>query len=657
MNGRGWRSQAASHSIIRVRVVVIAVTFTLILTGTPSRLVGQAAGQGSPDPTSPPTLVVNTAADSDDGACGLAPDPCSLRDAIEAADASPGLDTIDFDITSGPLTISLTAALPAVTDPVAIDGTSEPGVRLDGAAISTSGVDGLHVLESGSGSTITGLEIEGFTGSGMLLDGAHDTVIGGELEATPGAGNVIHGNGNDGVTVIGDATAIDNSILGNLIYDNGDLAIDLGDRSHPTGVGCPVSGDFPGPNSLQCAPFLTVGNGPISSVDVGAVGPTELDSARVEFFWSPTCPSLLPSLVGSYVADANATTFLGSIDVPLSTDAPGEGSHGTATFTLGAALTSGFLTATTTTPAGTSQFAPCSRIPTPTDEQMSVTAAPLLATAGESATIETTVTNNGPYRDDEVLADVDLSGVPSTIVSATSPAGSCSLAVVPDVACELDGLEPGDAATITIVLTPTTDGTWSATAEVDDFYGVDPVPANDSVLIPITVGGATPVGAGTVVDTGGATPTATLTFDQVTAAGTTSVTTSTSAPTLPAGYQIGDPPAYYDIETTATYSGAIVVCISDAGVDPAPTNLLHYVGGGWQDITTSVDTANQRICGSTTSLSPFALVTRIATAPGAPTAVTASAGNRRRPCRGHRQPPTAGARSLATPSRRPRVTR
>ena len=272
-NGRRWAT-----SIIRARVTVVALASALILTGSPSRLVGQAAGEGGSPPTS---LVVNTAADSDDGGCGSAPDACSLRDAIKAANASPGLDTIDFAIASGPLVVSLAAALPEVTDPVVIDGTSQPGVRLDGSAISSPGVGGLDILEAGSGSTIMGLEIEGFTGSGILLDGAHDTIIGGDLETAPDAGNVIHGNGNDGVTVSNDATAIDNSILGNLIYDNGDLGIDLGDRSHPTGVGCDVSGVSSGPNNLQCAPSITVGTGPVSSVDVGAVGPPELDLRHV----------------------------------------------------------------------------------------------------------------------------------------------------------------------------------------------------------------------------------------------------------------------------------------------------------------------------------------------------------------------------------------
>ncbi len=125
-------------------------------------------------------------------------------------------------------------------------------------------------------------------------------------------------------------------------------------------------------------------------------------------------------------------------------------------------------------------------------------------------------------------------------------------------------------------------------------------------------GGATPVGHDvTVVPTyaGGTSP-VDLTFQDVTAAGITSLTTSTSAPALPGGFSIGSPPVYYDLQTTATYSGSIMVCISYAG-GPAPTSLLHYDSGvgAWVNLPSTLDTADQKICGTTNSLSPFAVAT------------------------------------------------
>jgi len=99
-----------------------------------------------------------------------------------------------------------------------------------------------------------------------------------------------------------------------------------------------------------------------------------------------------------------------------------------------------------------------------------------------------------------------------------------------------------------------------------------------------------------------------VTFDTVTVAGHTSVTISDSGPELPAGFQAGDPPTYWDLETTASYTGNVAVCFSYAGQSPAPTSLLHFEGDAWVDVTTSIDTDAQIICGTSTSLSPWVAV-------------------------------------------------
>ena len=69
---------------------------------------------------------VNSTDDLDDGICDGT--HCSLREAILAANASVGLDTISFDIPGiGPHTIQPGSALPTITDPLVIDGYSQPG--------------------------------------------------------------------------------------------------------------------------------------------------------------------------------------------------------------------------------------------------------------------------------------------------------------------------------------------------------------------------------------------------------------------------------------------------------------------------------------------------------------------------------------------------
>src|SRR5207302_8913742 len=74
------------------------------------------------------TFEVNTTADTDDGQC--APigtgNGCTLREAILAANADAGAETITFNSTvfasPGPYTISLTGALPNISGDVIING-------------------------------------------------------------------------------------------------------------------------------------------------------------------------------------------------------------------------------------------------------------------------------------------------------------------------------------------------------------------------------------------------------------------------------------------------------------------------------------------------------------------------------------------------------
>ena len=129
---------------------------------------------------------------------------------------------------------------------------------------------------------------------------------------------------------------------------------------------------------------------------------------------------------------------------------------------------------------------------------------------------------------------------------------------------------------------------------------------------------ATPTGTGVVVhppDAGGGSAAMTLTFESVTAAGDTAFTSTATGPNVPAGFQLGSPATYYDIETTATFSGSVQVCIQFSGIgfsDPSNLRLLHYdsASATWIDVTTSLDSGTQTICGATSSFSPFAIVQR-----------------------------------------------
>jgi probable HAF family extracellular repeat protein len=132
------------------------------------------------------------------------------------------------------------------------------------------------------------------------------------------------------------------------------------------------------------------------------------------------------------------------------------------------------------------------------------------------------------------------------------------------------------------------------------------------LLTPNTPAG-TSVVAHPVDQTTGTSP-VTLTFANVTQGGGTTLATSASGPSPPAGFNLGDPPTYYELSTTASFTGSVQVCIDATGVTfNGPPALWHYDGGTWVNVTTSVN--GQIVCGSVTSLSPFALFAQ----PSAPT--------------------------------------
>jgi titin len=194
---------------------------------------------------------------------------CSLREAINAANAFAVTDTIEFDIAGGgPHTISPGSAMPAITDPVTIDGTSEPNfagspiVELDGSGAGAS-VDGLNITAGSS--TVKGLVINRFGGDGIELSGSGGNVVEGNYIGTDvtgiadlgnsqngvyiagassntiggtaaGARNVISGNTRDGVLIWGSG-ATGNQVQGNYIGTDKNGAAALGNSQHGVRTG------------------------------------------------------------------------------------------------------------------------------------------------------------------------------------------------------------------------------------------------------------------------------------------------------------------------------------------------------------------------------------------------------------------------------------
>ena len=151
------------------------------------------------------TYSVNTTVDPGNGVCNAA--ECTLREAINAANANVGTDTIDFAIGSvgSSQIINVASALPTVSDAVTIDGwtqggagyTGPPLIRIDGAG--APGASGL-VLTGGS-SLVRGLIVTGFSADGIWLDSSSNVVTGNYVGVGGANGNGVHvGDGSPAIT-------------------------------------------------------------------------------------------------------------------------------------------------------------------------------------------------------------------------------------------------------------------------------------------------------------------------------------------------------------------------------------------------------------------------------------------------------------------------
>jgi uncharacterized protein (TIGR02145 family) len=192
----------------------IANNLTDIFIGTNGKAVGESVRCLKDYPKL--TIVTNI---NDDGVG-------SLRYALDYANSTIGLkDTISFNIPgSGPFTIQPLSPLPAITDPVVINGFTQPGASNNGSVLQI-GIDGSKAGTGSNGFTVNasncsikGLMIYQFTGNGIQI--------------LSGSGNLISSNS---------------------IYSNGAIGINLG--SDVVTLNDANDADS-GPNNLQNFPVL-----------------------------------------------------------------------------------------------------------------------------------------------------------------------------------------------------------------------------------------------------------------------------------------------------------------------------------------------------------------------------------------------------------------
>jgi Calx-beta domain/Domain of unknown function (DUF4214) len=225
----------SSQSRCRITVLSsILLTLALVALSLP-----QIRGLLQPTAVAATTFTVNSVSDgadsnTADGVCNDGSGNCTLRAALEQANATAGTDTINFSIGTGVKTIIVPSDLPLITDAVIIDGTTQPGfagtpiIEINGNNHSNAFHSGFDLR--GGSSTIRGLVINRFPSSAIALNtngGNHiegnyigTDVTGTQQSANNGAGVLI----NTGQNVIGGTSVSQRNVLSG----NNDAGIAIG---------------------------------------------------------------------------------------------------------------------------------------------------------------------------------------------------------------------------------------------------------------------------------------------------------------------------------------------------------------------------------------------------------------------------------------------
>ena len=245
----GWsrRTKALAAGLLVAAMVATSLVPTLPAQAATTFTVNSTAD-------APDAFTTSNTCDTDVFTSG---DQCTLRAAIQQANATAGADAINFAISgTGVKTIAVGSSglgeLPTITEQVTINGYTQPGaspntktvgndaslkIVLDGTNSSGRRGSGLEI-QNASNSVIKGLVVNRFTTQGINIAGnSVGTRIEGNFIGTDPSGTLDRGNGNDGVglfdgpsqTVIGGTTPA----ARNLISANDDQGIDLGNSSSP----------------------------------------------------------------------------------------------------------------------------------------------------------------------------------------------------------------------------------------------------------------------------------------------------------------------------------------------------------------------------------------------------------------------------------------
>lgn len=505
--------------------------------------------------------------------------PGSLRAAMQQANATPGAQKIGFNIPGpGPHAIVLTSSLPAITDELIIDGYTQPGASPNTNPVE-SPCNAQIMIDIHGGTTGDGFK---FQAPGTLRGLATHSFYGREVvvEASP-------------VVIEGNFIGIDPSGNGGWMNKVG-IWIQADN--------CRVGGSSPAArNVISEGPFSTVGikvEGVSGTTIIGnyigtdqnlvnnGVGNSNgilIEGFSMVTIVGSTDPSMNPQEANVIAYNGIGITLLDTFAIfshlygnsirynySMSIDLDGDGR--------------------TPNDAGDSDNGPNQLqnfpdIATASGTQITGT---MHGQPNSNLRIDFYRSGYSPYAPD---ADRYL----GRVNVGTDGSGNAPFTFVP-----AQPLPPA-------YITATAHDNYGNTSEVSDYKYITNTPAGSNVVV-------------SLVDDYGALR-GTATFSQVSSASNTFVTNPYSPPAPVSGmFSVGnpnDPSRYFDVSTLAVYGGGVDICLFyDENNIPGPETslvLVHYNGSAWEDVTTSRDTVNNKVCGYVSTLSPFAIAVPVPT--------------------------------------------
>src|SRR5215472_12887811 len=281
--------------------------------------------------TSAATFQVTTAADNGDN---LNPTPGSLRKAIVDANSNPGPDSITFNIPgSGVHTIAPISPLPAITDPLTIDGYTQPGANANTLAVGSDAV--LQIELSGASakspaglsisagnSTIRGLVINRFNFYGIYLQTNGGNVIAGNYIGTDTTGTTSFPAPNNGSGIFINGP---NNTIGGLLPGDRNLLSGNGNANGGTGVyistinakGNKVIGNYIGTNASGNGVIYNFNNGVVltscSNNIIGGTTPAERNLLTGNQYGITVGNASSNQIMGNYIGTrADGTAGIGN---------------------------------------------------------------------------------------------------------------------------------------------------------------------------------------------------------------------------------------------------------------------------------------------------------------------------------------------------------